>query len=105
MKARLPRQPRDRQKDFHVKKGDEVVVISGAEKGKRGRVLEVQRKWNRVVVEGVRLIKRAVRPSPENPKGGFLEKEAPIHISKVMLASEYEERQKKRGKAESKTPA
>ncbi|CAF0698868.1 50S ribosomal protein L24 [Candidatus Methylacidithermus pantelleriae] len=103
MRGRFPRQPKVPQRSFHVKKGDVVVVISGAEKGKQGKVLEVQRKWNRVVVEGVRMLKKAVRPSAENPKGGFVEKEAPIHISNVMLVAEYERRKNKRQAAPSGT--
>lgn len=68
---------------FHVKKDDLVRVISGAHRGKEGKVLQVLRKQNRVIVEGVRLIKKAQRPTQDNPKGGFQEKEGPIHISNV----------------------
>jgi large subunit ribosomal protein L24 len=76
----------------HVKKGDEVVVISGAARGSRGKILEVIRKKDRVVIEGVRKMKRAVRKSQQHPEGGFVEREAPIHISNVMLATRYDER-------------
>lgn len=67
----------------HVKKGDTVLVLAGADKGKTGRVLRVDPGKNRVVVEGVNMIKRHSRPTQRNPKGGIVEKEAPIHISNV----------------------
>ncbi len=70
---------------MHVKKGDLVVVISGKYRGKRGKVLRVLSKTGRVVVEGVNVVKRHTKPSPKNPQGGILEREAPIHASKVML--------------------
>jgi large subunit ribosomal protein L24 len=70
----------------HVKKGDTVVVISGAHKGAQGTIKEVQPAKSRVLIEGVRMIKKAVKPSQANPNGGFLEKEGPIHISNVKLA-------------------
>jgi len=69
---------------MHVKKGDEVIVISGKDKGKRGRVLAVYPKKNRVLVEGVNVVKKHMRPSPKNPRGGIIEIEAPIHASKVL---------------------
>lgn len=69
----------------HVKKGDSVVVIAGAHKGAQGTIKEVQPTKNRVLIEGVRIIKKAVKPSQANPNGGFLEKEGPIHISNVKL--------------------
>ena len=68
-----------------IKKGDHVVVLSGKYRGKAGRVLRVLRKKDRLVVEGINVIKRHTRPSQRNPKGGILEKEAPIHISNVKL--------------------
>ena len=70
----------------HVKKGDTVVVIAGAHKGAQGIIKEVQPAKSRVLIEGVRMIKKAVKPSQANPNGGFLEKEGPIHISNVKLA-------------------
>lgn len=66
-----------------IKKGDYVVVISGADKGKKGNVLRVIPKEDRVVVEGVRVVKRHVRPSQVDPEGGIRTFEAPIHISNV----------------------
>ena len=70
----------------HVKKGDTVVVTSGAHKGAQGTIIEVQTAKNRVLVEGVRMIKKAVKPSQERPNGGIIEQEGPIHISNVKLA-------------------
>ena len=70
---------------YHVKKDDEVLVISGAHKGKQGRVLQVLRGKARVIVEGVNLSKKAVRPTQDRPKGGFDEKEGTIHVSNVKV--------------------
>ena len=69
----------------HVKKGDQVVVISGAAKGAQGTVIEVQPAKNRVLIEGVRMIKKTIKPSQEKPQGGIIEKEGPVHISNVKL--------------------
>ncbi len=66
-----------------IKKGDYVVVIAGGDKGKKGNVLKVFPKENRVVVEGVRIVKRHVRPSQADPEGGIKQFEAPIHVSNV----------------------
>ena len=70
----------------HVKKGDTVVVIAGAHKGAQGIIKAVQPAKSRVLIEGVRIIKKAVKPSQANPNGGFIDKEGPIHISNVKLA-------------------
>ena len=67
-----------------LRKGDKVVVISGKDKGKTGKVTRVLVEDNRVVVEGVNLVKRHSRPSPRNPSGGIIEREQAIHASKVM---------------------
>ncbi len=83
---------------FHVKKGDEVVVIAGSELGKRGKILEIVTKKNRVLVEGVKIIKRHTRKNQNNPQGAIIEREAAIHISNVVLATKYDA---KHGKAES----
>ena len=69
-----------------VRKNDMVVVRAGKDRGKRGRILRVVADKNRVVVEGVNIIKRHTRPNPQkNVKGGIVEREAPIHASNVML--------------------
>lgn len=70
---------------MHVKKNDTVIVISGKDKGKKGRVLEVFPKKDRVLVEGVNMMKKHARPSQQNPQGGILNQEASIHSSNVMV--------------------
>lgn len=70
---------------YKIKKGDTVEVISGVEKGKRGTVIKVIPEKGRVVIEGVKLVKRHLRPSQKVPQGGIVEKPAPIDISDVML--------------------
>ena len=77
---------------MHVKKNDLVVVLSGNDRGKRGKILSVHPQKGQVVVEGVRLIKKAMRKTQDKPQGGFLEREGFIHISNVMLAGEYDKR-------------
>jgi large subunit ribosomal protein L24 len=73
------------QKKLHIKKGDTVVVITGNYRGQKGRVLEVIKKTDRAIVEGVNLIKKHSRPTTDYPQGGIIEKEASIHISNLML--------------------
>ncbi|MDE0942055.1 MAG: 50S ribosomal protein L24 [Alphaproteobacteria bacterium] len=72
-------------KKFKLKKGDDVVVVSGRDKGKKGSILRVNREDDRVLVDGVNMVKRHTRPSQAQP-GGIIEKEAEIHISNVALA-------------------
>jgi large subunit ribosomal protein L24 len=74
----------------HIKKGDEVVVIAGSELGGRGKVLLVNTKKQRVLVEGLKMIKRHTRKSDKRPQGGIVEREGTIHISNVMLASKFD---------------
>lgn len=69
---------------MHVKKGDKVQVISGKDKGKQGIILEAYPKKNRVLVEGVNVVKKHAKPSQANPQGGIINQEAPIHVSNVM---------------------
>ena len=68
-----------------IKKNDNVKVISGNYKGKTGRVLQILKTKNRVLVEGINLAKKHMRPSQENPQGGIVEKELSINISNLML--------------------
>ena len=82
---------------FHVKRGDEVVVIAGTEKGKRGKLISVLRDKERVIVEGVKMIKRHMRKSQQYPQGKIVEREGTIHLSNVMLATKYDARAAKRG--------
>jgi len=69
---------------MHVKKGDKVKVLSGKDKGKQGTILEAYPKKERVLVEGVNMVKIHAKPSQENPQGGILNQEAPIHVSNVL---------------------
>lgn len=69
---------------MHVKKGDKVVVISGKDKGKQGVILAAFPKNDRVLVEGINLVKKHSKPTQANPQGGISEQEAPIHVSNVM---------------------
>ncbi|WP_101847015.1 MULTISPECIES: 50S ribosomal protein L24 [unclassified Halobacillus] len=69
---------------MHVKKGDKVMVISGKDKGKQGTILEAYPKKDRVLVEGINEVKKHAKPSQDNPQGGILTQEAPIHVSNVM---------------------
>lgn len=77
-----------------IKREQEVVVISGAHKGKRGKVLSVS-PGERVLVEGVNMITKYERKTQENPEGGSVEREAPIHYSNVMSAEKFDAKQKK----------
>jgi large subunit ribosomal protein L24 len=70
---------------MHLRKGDQVVVTSGKEKGKRGRVLRILTGKGRVVVERVNMVKRATKPTQRNPRGGILEKEGSVEASNVAL--------------------
>lgn len=73
------------------------MVIAGAERGKRGKIIRVLTKNDRVVIEGLQMIKRHMRKSQRHPQGAIIEREGTIHISNVMLASNYDERAAKRG--------
>jgi large subunit ribosomal protein L24 len=81
----------------HVKKGDEVVVLAGAEKGKRGKVIAVNPQGGRVIVEGLKMIKKHQRKSQEHPQGAIIEREGTLHLSNVMKAERYDARAAKRG--------
>lgn len=69
---------------MHVKKDDSVIVITGKDKGKKGRVIAAYPRQNRVLIEGVNMVKKHARPSQANPQGGIIEQEAAIHVSNVM---------------------
>ena len=71
------------RKKTHVSPGDDVEVIAGNHKGKQGKVLEVNADKEQVIVEGVRVMKKSVRRSEDNPNGGIIDKDGPIHISNV----------------------
>jgi len=86
-------------KSFHVKKNDEVVVLAGSDKGKRGRIITLLTKKSRVIVEGVAMIKRHTRKSQQHPQGAIVEREGSVHISNVMRATDFDARVAKRGVA------
>jgi large subunit ribosomal protein L24 len=73
------------QKKLHIKKGDTVFVNSGESKGQQGRVLEVLRKTDRAIVEGINLVSKNTKPNAKSPQGGIIKKEASVHISNLML--------------------
>lgn len=81
---------------LHVKRDDEVVVITGKDKGKRGKVISVVTKKDRIFVEGVNVQKKHVRKNQQNPNGAILEREGPIHVSNVMGAAKFDVRAAKR---------
>jgi len=70
---------------LHVKKDDTIVVITGKDKGKKGRIIAAYPRENRVLVEGINMVKKHAKPTQQNPQGGILDQEAPIHVSNVML--------------------
>jgi len=80
---------------FHIKRGDEVVVIAGAHRGKSGKILEILPKKQRARVEGIALIKRHLKKSQEHPQGTIAEREGSIHVSNLMLKARYDERRAK----------
>ncbi|MEM9444295.1 MAG: 50S ribosomal protein L24 [Verrucomicrobiota bacterium] len=84
---------------FHVKSGDEVQVIAGAHKGRQGKILQILTKSDRVVVEGVNMIKKSTRPTQTNPQGGFEEREGSIHVSNVKKVEAKSKAPKKKAAA------
>ena len=69
-----------------IKKGDDVVILTGKDKGRKGKVLKVIPTENRVLVQGINVVHRHTRPSQTNPQGGIIHKEATLHVSNVALA-------------------
>ena len=82
-----------RQK-FHVKKGDQVQVVSGNHSGSTGKILAVLPKKQQVLIEGIRLIKKHTKKSQDSPQGGIIEREGPIHVSNVKLIEVTEKKSK-----------
>jgi large subunit ribosomal protein L24 len=80
---------------FHVKRGDQVVVIAGSQKGKTGKILEILAAKERARVEGVGMIKRHLKKSQEHPQGTIAEREGSIHISNLMLQSAFDSSKRK----------
>jgi len=87
---------------LHVRKGDNVEVISGNFKGSSGKVLEVIARKERVLIEGVRMIKKHLKKSQDNPQGKISEREGPIHISNVKVLERGERASKGKGKGKAK---
>jgi large subunit ribosomal protein L24 len=87
---------------LHVKKGDQVEVISGNFRGSRGKILEVLPRKQRVLIEGVRIIKRHLRKSQDNPSGKIAEREGPIHVSNVRVVEGDEKTRKKAAEPKAK---
>jgi large subunit ribosomal protein L24 len=85
---------------FHVKKGDEVKVISGNHSGASGKVLQVLPKKEQVLIEGVRMIKKTQRKSQDSPNGAIISREGPIHISNVKLVESRVVKPTKKGRGE-----
>lgn len=75
------------QQKLHIKVGDTVKVISGEAKGQEGKILSIDRKKMRAIVEGVNLVKKHSKPSAADPQGGIVEKEAGLHVSNLMVVS------------------
>lgn len=84
---------------FHVKRGDEVVVIAGSHKGKSGKVLEVLAAKQRARVEGVAMMKRHLKKSQENPAGSIVEREGSVHISNLQKKAVFDASKKRAAKA------
>ena len=70
---------------LHIKKGDEVIVLAGEDKGQKGKVLKVLVEKKRALVEGINLVSKSTKPSAKYPQGGIIKQEAPIHISNLSL--------------------
>ncbi|MFC2455295.1 MAG: 50S ribosomal protein L24 [Segatella salivae] len=70
---------------LHIKKGDEVIVLAGEDKGQKGKVLKVLVEKERALVEGINLVSKSTKPSAKYPQGGIIKQEAPIHISNLSL--------------------
>ena len=73
------------QKKLHIKKGDTVFILTGESRNQKGRVLEVDRIKERAIVEGVNMVSKHTKPNAKSPQGGIVKKEAPVHISNLML--------------------
>jgi large subunit ribosomal protein L24 len=84
---------------YHVKRGDEVVVIAGSQKGKSGKVLEILPAKSRVRVEGVAMMKRHMKKSQENPNGSIVEREGSVHVSNLQKKAVFDASKKRAVKA------
>ncbi len=84
---------------YHVKRGDEVVVIAGSQKGKSGKVLEILPSKDRVRVEGIAMLKRHTKKSQENPNGAIVEREGSVHVSNLQKKAVFDASKKRAAKA------
>jgi len=75
----------NKQAKLHIKKGDMVQVIAGDDKGKKGRIIEMRSTEKRALIEGINIVSRHTKPNAKNQNGGIIKKEAPVHISNLML--------------------
>jgi len=75
----------NKQPKLHIKSGDTVLVISGDDKGKKGKILSVDQAKRRAIVEGLNMVTKHIKPTANSPQGGIEKKEAPIHISNLKL--------------------
>jgi large subunit ribosomal protein L24 len=73
------------QKKLHIKKGDTVIILTGESRNQKGRILEVDRIKERAIVEGVNMVSKHTKPNAKSPQGGIIKKEAPVHISNLMV--------------------
>ncbi len=81
---------------FHVKRGDQVVVIAGSQKGKTGKILEIRPAKQRAVIEGVAMLKRHTKKSQEHPNGAIVEREGSVHISNLMKQEVFDASKRKK---------
>ncbi len=81
---------------FHVKRGDAVVVISGSHRGKEGKILEILPVKSRARVEGIAMMKRHTKKSQEHPQGAIVEREGSVHVSNLMLKTNYDASKRKK---------
>ncbi|HEY1792413.1 MAG TPA: 50S ribosomal protein L24 [Opitutaceae bacterium] len=82
--------------NFHVKRGDSVVVIAGSHRGKEGKILEILPAKSRARVEGVAIVKRHTRKSEQHPQGAIVEREGSVHVSNLMLKANYDASKRKK---------
>lgn len=81
---------------FHIKRGDQVVVIAGSQKGKSGKVLEIRASKQRAVIEGVAMLKRHTKKSEQHPNGAIVEREGSVHILNLMKQADFDSSKRKK---------
>ena len=81
---------------FHVKRGDDIVVIAGSHRGKEGKVIEILPESDRARVEGIAMIKRHMKKSQDHPQGAIVEREGSVHVSNLMLKANYDASKRKK---------